>query len=173
MKKFTLFKKGFTLVELMVVIAIISLLTGIIVSNLTSSRAKARDAKRISDVGQIQLALELYFDRCKSYPVPEGVGVVPSDFTCAANENIKLSNYISKIPQPSTEAGQSSGYEYFVDNAIAPSDYILKAKLENYSEVLKDGLSSVSAHTSMPAWASSVTCDNSPTTGRDYCISPK
>lgn len=62
-------QKGFTLIELLVVIAIIGLLSTLAVVALTSARAKARDAKRISDVKQIQTALELFFaDGGQKYP---------------------------------------------------------------------------------------------------------
>ncbi len=53
-------KKGFTLVELLVVVAIIGLLAGIAVVSVNSVRIKARDARRIADIKQIQNALELY-----------------------------------------------------------------------------------------------------------------
>ena len=48
-------KKGFTLIELLVVIAIIGLLSSIAVVSLNGARAKARDAKRVSDVKQLSL----------------------------------------------------------------------------------------------------------------------
>ena len=54
--------RGFTLVELLVVIAIIGILSSVVFASLNAARAKARDAKRISDLKQIQIALELYFD---------------------------------------------------------------------------------------------------------------
>jgi len=61
---------GFTLVELLVVIAIIGLLASIILINVSSARAKARDAKRVANIQQLQTALELYFDANSStYPV--------------------------------------------------------------------------------------------------------
>lgn len=62
-------KKGFTLVELLVVISIIGLLSTLAVVSLSSARQKARDAKRASDVKQIQTALELYFSDQNTYPV--------------------------------------------------------------------------------------------------------
>ena len=61
-------KKGFTLIELLVVIAIIGLLSTLAVVALNSARAKARDAKRVGDVKQMQTALELYYNDNQSYP---------------------------------------------------------------------------------------------------------
>jgi len=63
-------KKGFTLVELLVVIAIIALLSTLSVVALNSARAKARDARRLSDIKQIRTALEMYFDSNMAYPDP-------------------------------------------------------------------------------------------------------
>jgi len=62
-------KKGFTLVELLVVIAIIGLLATVAVVALGSARAKARDAKRIADVRNIQSALEQYYSDLGGYPL--------------------------------------------------------------------------------------------------------
>lgn len=59
---------GFTLIELLVVMAIISLLASVILIALNSARVKARDAKRMSDMRQLQKALELYYDDNDSYP---------------------------------------------------------------------------------------------------------
>ena len=61
-------KKGFTLIELLVVIAIIGILAGIIIPNLTSARQSARDARRISDIKNIQLSLALYYNDNLYYP---------------------------------------------------------------------------------------------------------
>ena len=52
-------KKGFSLIELLVVIAIIGLLSSLAVVNLNSARGKARDAKRVSDVKQLALLIEM------------------------------------------------------------------------------------------------------------------
>ncbi len=61
--------KGFTLVEMLVVISIIALLAGVLLANLDSAQQKAQDAKRIADVKQIEIALRLYYDHNYStYP---------------------------------------------------------------------------------------------------------
>jgi len=61
-------KKGFTLIELLVVIAIIGILSSVVLASLNTARQKSRDAKRVSDIKNTQLALELYFDTNKEYP---------------------------------------------------------------------------------------------------------
>jgi prepilin-type N-terminal cleavage/methylation domain-containing protein len=61
-------KKGFTLLELLVVIAIIGILSSVIMVSLGNAKIKARDARRLHDISQIQLALELYYDKNGSYP---------------------------------------------------------------------------------------------------------
>lgn len=78
-------QQGFTLIELLVVIAIIGILSSVVLASLNSARQKSRDARRISDVGQIQLALELYFDDNQEYAdnvavlVPTYLGTQPLD----------------------------------------------------------------------------------------------
>lgn len=61
-------KKGFTLIELLVVIAIIGLLSTLAVVALGSAREKARDSKRLSDMKQVQTALELFYTDNNAYP---------------------------------------------------------------------------------------------------------
>jgi prepilin-type N-terminal cleavage/methylation domain-containing protein len=53
---------GFTLIELLVVISIISLLASVVLASLNSARAKARDARRLADMKEIEKALQFYFD---------------------------------------------------------------------------------------------------------------
>lgn len=80
MKKDSKGGRGFTLIELLVVIAIIGVLASIVLASLNSARRKSRDARRIADVKQIQLALELYFDANNSYPV--GTTLAPLTTGC-------------------------------------------------------------------------------------------
>ena len=64
-------KKGFTLIELLVVIAIIGLLSTMAVVALSGARKKARDARRISDIKQVQTALDMYYSGHDGYPQEE------------------------------------------------------------------------------------------------------
>ena len=79
-------KAGFTLIELLVVIAIIGILSSVVLASLNSARRKGRDSRRISDVKQLQLALELFYDNNSSeYPdalsslAPTYISVVSTD----------------------------------------------------------------------------------------------
>jgi len=67
MKLFAKKKSGFTLIELLVVIAIIGLLASIVLVSMGGVRAKARDAKRQSDMRQITTAQEMYYGDMESY----------------------------------------------------------------------------------------------------------
>ena len=133
--------KGFTLIELLVVIAIIAILTGIIIPNLTGSKAKARDAKRVADLGQIQLALELFYDRCKAYP-----NALSLDDNAAGKcpSGIKLRTFLPKIPTP---PAPTTEYEYGPGpkpETPPYTDYILLVNLESNSSVLQDDVDSQS-----------------------------
>ncbi|MBI2989665.1 MAG: type II secretion system protein GspG [Candidatus Magasanikbacteria bacterium] len=68
-------RQGFTLIELLVVIAIIALLSTLAVVALGSARKKANDAKRLSDIKQMQTALELYYTDNNEYPTTTASGV--------------------------------------------------------------------------------------------------
>ena len=80
--------QGFTLIELLVVVAIIGILSSIVLASLNSARQKGRDARRVSDIKQLQLALELSYDANATYPLavniaslvtPGFISVIPTD----------------------------------------------------------------------------------------------
>jgi prepilin-type N-terminal cleavage/methylation domain-containing protein len=66
-------KRGFTLIELLVVISIIGLLATIVLVSLNSARIKARDSRRKADLKQLEIALELNYDKHGAYTQPENM----------------------------------------------------------------------------------------------------
>lgn len=88
-------QKGFTLIELLVVIAIIGLLSTLSILALNTARARARDAKRVADVKQIQTALEMYFNDAGSYPDSASV-------TAGGSIAYGSNTYLKTIPKPPT-----------------------------------------------------------------------
>jgi len=73
---------GFTLIELLVVVAIIGMLLSIISLSLTSSRLKARDTKRVSDMKQIKTGMDLFFSTGGGYPIT-AAWVVGANIICS------------------------------------------------------------------------------------------
>ena len=102
-------QKGFTLIELLVVIAIIGLLSTLAVVALNNARMKARDAKRVSDIKQIQTALELYFNDASDYPA----AVTPG--STIAYDTTTYMAIVPTNPKPRTDGSPT---------ACADSDYI-------------------------------------------------
>lgn len=64
--------RAFTLAELLVTISIITILGAITLSNLNSARSKSRDARRVSDLANVQVALEFYYNKHRTYIVSGG-----------------------------------------------------------------------------------------------------
>ena len=61
-------EQGFTLIEMLVVVAIIGLLSSTVIVGLNDARSRARNARRIADVRQVQNGLENYYSEHISYP---------------------------------------------------------------------------------------------------------
>jgi len=54
-------RKGFTIIELLVVVAIIGVLAAIVIISLSGAQKKSRDARRIGDLKQIDHAIDLFY----------------------------------------------------------------------------------------------------------------
>lgn len=110
-------ERGFTLIELLVVIAIIGILSSVVLASLNSAREKGRDGRRVSDIKQLQLALELYYDSEGEYPA------------ALSDANLVDNGYISVIPEDPLSDDGSEPYEYSTDSNN--TDYHLGANLES------------------------------------------
>ena len=142
-------KAGFTLIELLVVIAIIGLLSSIVLVSLNSARAKARDARRISDFKQIQLALELFYDTYNRYPITGG-GPFWDDHwnlfaTCLETGSgcgFSISGFtpvMAKVPNDPLDGPGSSDSDptYYTGwEGRTEQNYILRAYLETNNQAL-------------------------------------
>lgn len=114
-------KKGFTLIELLVVVAIIGLLATLSVIAFNSTRAKARDTKRVGDIKQIQTALAMYYTDNGGYPAN-------ADFVTGSAIASGSAMYMSKIPAapiPSNDGSCPSGVTEYVYNSANTNTYTL------------------------------------------------
>jgi general secretion pathway protein G len=112
-------KRGFTLLELLVVIAIIGVLSSAIMFSVTEARKKARDSRRIQDIRQVILALELYRSTNGRYPEEEDSGGFDfSDTDSNSNGNnwideLATSGFMKKMPlDPINKVQDSTYYRY-------------------------------------------------------------
>jgi type II secretion system protein G len=123
-------RRGFTLIELLVVIAIIGLLSTIISVAMGNARLKARDARRMSDLKQIQTALELYYTDKNEYPLGNpAINLGDTTHAC-----LNLANGFGSAPCDSAFMGSvptdpQSGV-YYVYTSAGTSSYNVAANLE-------------------------------------------
>jgi type II secretion system protein G len=119
-------KKGFTLIEMLVVIGIIAVLAGLIMPSLGTSQMKARDAKRKSDLKQIQKALEIYRQDQDPVAFPADGSFLNLSTSWASGATV----YMSTVPSdPDSTSATRVNYSYVVDNTTLT--YLLCTCLEN------------------------------------------
>jgi type II secretion system protein G len=126
--------KGFTLVELLVVIAIIGLLASIVLVSLNNARTKARDTKRLSDLRQVAIALELYYDNNNnSYPTTgnncsqANYGALSGGVVVGTMATpLQSGGYITVVPLDPI----NDGTRYYAYSSPAPStEYVLRSRI--------------------------------------------
>jgi prepilin-type N-terminal cleavage/methylation domain-containing protein len=155
--------RGFTLIELLVVIAIIGVLSSVVLASLNTARKKGRDARRISDIKQMQLALELFYDSSDEGSYPIGTISVLDD----ADDGL-VPNFISVLPE---DPGSNDYYYRSLDdggdecNTEPCESYVLRAELENSGGPLSNDLDDDNDD------VASVECDDS-TAPYYYCVRP-
>ena len=64
-------KRGFTLIEILVVVTIIGIMSSIVITGVQKAKAKGRDAKRVQELASIQKALHIYEIGSGHYPAGE------------------------------------------------------------------------------------------------------
>lgn len=123
--------KGFTLIELLISIAIIGIISGVIYTSLGNSKARARNAIRESDLKQLKVALDVYYEQNSSYPSTLGQwwGKPGTNLTACSswyNERAEwipglvTSGVLSSLPEDPSKSSncafqyiyRSNGYDY-------------------------------------------------------------
>ncbi len=126
-------KQGFTLIEVLIVVAIIGILASVVLVGLGPLQRQGRDARRISDLKQAQAGLELYYNKCGYYP-----GTAQAAATCGAfsalgswaalqgsltGSDIGVSNFPD---DPNASANRSYCY-----TSAAGTEYVIGARLDD------------------------------------------
>lgn len=136
-------KKGFTLVELMIVMAILSSLVGLVAGGFRSAQIRGRDAQRKSDLKQIANALELLFTDYSQYPDDSSGAVVACPFDATGTTSTVCpwgtgtltdgkTVYLKNLPKD-----PSSGLSYFY--RVVPGSNNLKFQIFTHLENKEDG----------------------------------
>ncbi|MFH0840418.1 MAG: FISUMP domain-containing protein [bacterium] len=112
--------KGFTMIELLIAIVIIGIISTFISVALNNSRLKARDAKRVSDLKQIQGALEIYKIDEGTYPS----SLTPGSPLTGPTSGITYMNKVPSNPSPRTDGGCPNS-DYFYTQLSSGADYTL------------------------------------------------
>jgi len=128
-------KQSFTLIEILIVIAILAGLTSLLVPNFMDVRMRSRDAKRKTDLHNMQKALELYKQNQTPQTYPSAL---PTPCTSFGDTVLASVVYMQKTPnEPLTScSSQPKGYYYV---PVLPDTYTLYACLEDEKD--PDGIS--------------------------------
>ncbi len=159
-------RKGFTLIEILIVVAIIAILASIVLVGLGPTQQSGRDARRLSDLHEVQNVLELYYNACGFYPSGAATGG-----TCPAASN--LTTYADMtaaiVNTPATGASSlpndpTSGKTYYYTSfGTTATTYVLGAVFENTNNSVYNGYTWTSSN--IPTGMQSCTKANS-----EYCV---
>ena len=120
-------KKGFTLIEMAVVILIIGLLAGIVLRNIGGQSIQARDTKRVGDLRVLTNYLAQYLSKQGQFPNTPATSQNWSNLTNAFNS---AGIYVN-LPRP--PAGDPYIYFPCNDGSNLTNHFVLRARLEQTS----------------------------------------
>jgi type II secretion system protein G len=120
--------RGFTIVELLIVIVVIGILAAITIVAYNGIQQRGRDAQRKSDITQIAKAVELYYADNGNYPQSSGWCAQISDTSYGPAFKSDIQQYLSKIPSDPRFAGTNQDYVY---GNVNDQSYYLYAELES------------------------------------------
>jgi prepilin-type N-terminal cleavage/methylation domain-containing protein len=112
-------RKGFTLIELMVVIAIIIILAAIAIPNYLTMTARAKKSRVASDFAAIATALETYKTDWGSYPVAAAAQtLVAANSVFAELTGAGVTPATVNLTTATTSAGDKGGIAYMTSNIV-------------------------------------------------------
>ena len=97
---------GFTMVELLIVLTIITIAALLVANNIEEAVGKARDIERRNDINEIQRALETYWHEHEAYP--EDLNSLDISFEYITDPS---GNLIQTVPASQSANKPDSGYE--------------------------------------------------------------
>jgi len=137
---------GFTLVELLIVIAIIGILAAFVLTNLSGARERARDARRKGDLAAIAQGLRLYYNDTQGFPTSTaGFQITSNPWNGPLTSADGNTSYMNLLPRdPSSTTTSPVNYRYY---SVSSDSFLLVSTLENDSD--EDALTSRSACSSL------------------------
>ncbi|MCA1807440.1 MAG: type II secretion system GspH family protein [Actinobacteria bacterium] len=141
-------QKGFTIIELLIVIVVIGILATITAVALGGANARARDAKRESDVKSLQTAIEAYYTIEGSSNYPTEANMNDTAFRDANFQGLDESVYQDPNAADSTLATTPTADQYAYEATPAGCDntttncdgYTLTITLEEGDEIVRTNL---------------------------------
>lgn len=129
-------RKAFTLIELLIVLAIIGILGTIVTLGVATALARARDGKKIANLNEIKKAVQAYYAAHGYYPNVAAGGSCATQ-TCVNGDGYEAlktilgdENLMNNLPPT------SDGYRYCSSETSNSQEYVLRVPLEAQNQIL-------------------------------------